>query len=283
MKRANITTPIASMAKSIIRKSPLGLSRGICPPSTHGRQATERRWRKIDLDREDRNTSHQGSRAPIGPPHKEAIGFRRRQRHPGLCRAGAGEAEGHISDGPFEHWRDFSVLVRLGPPSRPPNLQARNGLRDSRLPSRTLAVFREGDADFQLARLRRVRDLLPKMPRSIGRPYPFAARPEWIAYGPIRMIEERRSDDRRHRPQSTVPSMRRPFPMLAFAACVIQAAGCSAIRGAGESPGPVLCDPPALASPHLWGLASGALEGGEIYPPASPGLGPRKITATWRA
>ena len=125
--------------------------------------------------------------------------------------------------------------------------------------------------------------MLPKAPRPIARPYPFAADPEWIAYGPIRMIRERRSDDRRHRPQPTVPSMRRSFPMLAFAACVSQAAGCSAIREAGESPGPVLCDPPAFASPHLSGLASGAREDIEIYWTASLGLDPRRITAIWRA
>jgi hypothetical protein len=97
------------------------------------------------------------------------------------------------------------------------------------------------------------------------------------------MIRVRRSDDRRHHPLHTVPSMRRSFPMLAFAACVIQFAGCSVIREAGESPGPVLCDPPALASPHLSGLASGTLEGVETYSTASPGLEPWRITATWRA
>ena len=144
MKRANRTTPIASMAISIIRKSPLGLSRGTCPPSTHGRQAKGHSLRKTDLDREDRNTSHQGSRAPAGVAHKEFI-------VPLLGTPAAG-AKGPSRKGLSEHkGTPFSFLVGLGP-VRSPALQVYNRSQSCSLARQLGAVFQKCDADCRLAR-----------------------------------------------------------------------------------------------------------------------------------
>jgi hypothetical protein len=75
-----------------------------------------------------------------------------------------------------------------------------------------------------------------------------------------------------------VSFMRRFLTMLAFAAWTIPAAGCTAMRTVGTLPGPVECDPPERASPHL---ALGSLEGFEAYSTASL-TGAEAAPAGWR-
>jgi len=229
------------------------------------------------LDREDRNVSHQGSRAPAAPRHKEIIGFRRRRRHAARRRASPSEVAGCASGTLIEHWRAFSVLVRLGLASRSLGYNVATDCGSVLCGPKPRASIPRRRCGFRIG-------------TTAGKSH--AAEGTSIHTPPISLCRTARMDRKgvkphhrrrrpthdRPRPLHTVPAMRRSLAMLTFAACMSQIAGCSLGRGVDEVPGPVLCDPPALAAPPMGGLASGAVGAVEIYAGENPGR--RAVTAT---